>query len=544
MPPEVTQSTASFAPADWIVVLIYMAIVTGIGLWTARGQTSQRDYFLGGRSLPWWAVGFSIVATETSALTFIGIPAVAIGSISILENGSIAVSPGNMFFMMTVIGYLTGRLFVILFIIPKYFDGDVYTTYELLNRTFGQRARGMGSALAMVATALGAGVRVYLTAIPVMIVLRTVPALSEIGIFQSVLIIMAAAMIYVALGGIKAVVWTDMLQYFIFVGAGTFALVYIPMLLTGENAAPSGAEGWAAVRELSDGRLRWFNSGFGGENPLKTILSSHNLIAGLIGAPLGIIFAFGFDQMNVQRVLACRNSADGRKAMGLSAIIIGPQFLLFLGIGVCLAAFYALQDWQLPMPPWDPTDPDPVAKADYVFPIFILSEMPIAVKGFFVAAILAAAMSSVSSALGAMGSMAVMDFLRPLRGENPDSRKELLVSRISVGVAGVALIVVAMACRQAPFVFDLAFTLVGLTTGGIMGAFFWGLWKKRWFDLPVIAGMAAAFVFMVFFNLAMQKDIIWNVIWVWHPLIGTTVCMLTIAATSAFLKGRQGVGIR
>ncbi len=559
MSPDAATVSASFGPADWIVVLLYMAIVTGIGLWTARGQKSQRDYFLGGRSLPWWAVGFSIVATETSALTFIGIPAGVIGALALTESGAITAGGGTMFFMMVVIGYITGRLVVIKYIIPHYFKGDVYTTYELIFKAFGNRSRITASALAVVAITLGAGVRVYVTAIPIMIVMRTIPGLENSGILEAVTIIMVAAMLYVALGGIKAVVWTDMLQYFIFVGAGLLALLYIPSLLHGDMAAPGGETGWNAVRSVAPEQLRWFNHGFVGAaavaeglgrepglwelikaNVASIVGGQYNLISGILGAPIGIIFAFGFDQMNVQRVLACRNTRDGQKAMGLSAVIIGPQFLLFLLIGAALFAYYTINGWEFgAIKPWDPNLATPSPRSDFVFPIFILTHMPVVAKGFLIAAILAAAMSSVSSALGAIGSMAVMDFYRPFRRKKTDAKTEMLLSRGAVVLAGVGLIAVAMACRAAPLIFDLAFQLAGLTTGAIMGAFIWGLLHRRGRSGPVIAGMACSFFFMILFNFILNHTD-YAVNWVWHALVGTVVCVAVIALAS--IPG-EGIGL-
>lgn len=541
MPTEALKAT--FGPVDWFVVLLYLVAMTAIGLWAARGQASNRDYFLGGRSLSWWMVGLSIVATETSALTFIGVPAFVIGTLALSEAGVFTASGGHMFFMMIVIGYVTGRLIVVKWIIPHYFTGDVYTTYQLINRAFGKKSRYAVATLSMVASALGAGVRVYVTAIPIMIVMRTVPDLEWWGIWQSVWLIVLAALVYTALGGIKAVVWTDMLQYFIYFGAAVATLFYIPSLLEGANAAPSGAENWAAVREVAGDHMRWFNSGLlsatdvtarlGHEASFWEIAKANiasifgapfNIVMGLIAAPVGIVFAFGFDQMNVHRVLACRNARDGQKAMLLSAAIIPVQFLLFLMIGAALLAFYRITGFDFgSTPPWDPTKP-PAPKADYVFPVFILTHMPAAMKGVLIAAILSAAMSSVSAALGAMGSMAVMDFYKPFVGKKTDSRTEMMVSRTAVVLSALALISVAIICQHAKFIFDLAFQLAGLTTGAIIGAFIFGFAVRRGHPGPVMAGMLSSFAFMILFNWILSATKI-DIMWPWHALIGMIVCL-------------------
>jgi SSS family transporter len=556
-----------FGFVDWMVVAAYLVVVMGVGLWMARGQSSKRDYFLGGRQMPWWVVGLSIVATETSALTLITVPAMTMGRLSYVD-GQFSLSGGTMFFLMIVVGHLIGRAIIAVWIVPYYFKGDVYTTFQLLTRAFGPQTRVTASLVSFIGMTLGAGVRILVTAIPLMIVMRTYEATSWFSIDHGIVLLLFFALIYTAVGGIKAVVWTDMLQFFIFAGAGIFSLLYIPTLLQGPLAAPSGATGWGAVREVAGDSMAWFNSGFTNGTPanifprldpagwswpaqqLSNIMAGpFNLMMGLIAVPIGIVFALGFDQLNVQRVLGCRNVAEGRRALVMSALIIGPQFLLFLLVGCALLAYYRLNGFEFGIMPWDPATVkvetgagDP--KADYVFPVFIIEHMPPVMKGFLMAAILAAAMSSVSSALSAMASMAVMDLWRPLMGSNTSDRSDLLTSRVAVLVCGLMLYVVAIVCKHAPSIFDLAFTLAGLTAGAVLGAFLYGLIFRRGHFVPAIVGMAVSVCFMVVFNMLRMETKTFGapwlqVNWPWHAPIGTAICLLTIMAASKFFPANS-----
>ncbi len=553
--------SANFATLDWLVVLIYFAVVIGVGFWSSRSQKSKRDYFLGGRRLPWWVVGLSIIATETSALTFIGIPAIAFGALSISDDGTFSVSGGNMHFINLVIGYIIGRIIIAWKIVPYYFNGDVYTPFQLLKRAFGHQTRYAAAGLSLVGMSLGAGVRVTVTAIPVTIVMRTV--WPEFPMWLAVVVIMVAALIYTSLGGIKAVVWTDMIQYFIFIGGGLFTVFYIPSLLTGDLAAPSGAEGWAAIREVAPGHLQTFNLGLlspeqvaaaggGGLSfgqylwvQIKEIFAGDfNLIMGIFPQTIGIILAFGFDQLNVQRVLGCRNIKEGRAAMLMSAFLIFPQFLLFLMIGVCLFAFYKLNGFEFGIMPWDPASVSAETgmgnpKGDYVFPVFMVTHVPVIFRGLLVAGILAAAMSSVSSALSAMSSISIMDFYRPLKGVKGEGKSELGISVAATVMSGIALMIIALLCIPAELLLNLAFKLVGLTGGGILGAFVFAMITKRGYPGPAIAGLITSFIFMIIYNV-FRSYTAFSINWPWDTTVGMVVCLLVAWLASFGLPIPEG----
>ena len=523
---------------DWVVILLYLGGVTTAGLLLSRGQRTRRDYFLGGRSLSWWTVGLSIVATETSALTFIGVPAMANGRLRQGPDGSVLAEGGNLLFLQIVIGYILARVVVAAVMVPHYFRGDVYTPYQLLRRAFGPAPRYLAAVLALVNMCLQAGVRVYVTAIPVMIVARTV--LPGWGIWHSIVLFTGVSLVYTALGGIRAVVWTDVIQFFVFFAGGLFALLYIPTLLH----APGGATGWPALLELGRDKLQIWSWGLASREAHPGLWSwvvaslarllggDFNIWMGLVGATVGVMVSHGADQLNVQRVLACRDAAGGRRALLLSAVVVGPQFLVFLLVGVGLYAFYLQSGFDFgALPPWDPTGASHEPKADYVFPIFIVTQMPPLVRGFLVAGILASAMSSLTSALSAISSVAVMDLLRPLTRLGQRPGRELAVGRGGTVVAGLALIVIAWWAKDAPLVFNLVFQFAGIFSGAKLGALLLAIWRRRGRGGPVIAGMLTSTAVMALVVWATKRGLL-RINWPWYPAIGTLVCLAVARALS------------
>lgn len=540
-------TTAVFGAIDWVVVALYLGVVVLIGLWASRGQASKRDFFLGGRQLPWWVVGFSIVATETSALTFIGVPSYTIGGILLSEDGSFSFAGGNMLFTMVLSGYVLGRLIIAIWVVPYFFNGDVYTPNQLLTRAFGKPARMGAATLSLADLSLGQGIRVLVPSIAITLIMQT--SFPGWQLWMSILVAVVVALVYTAVGGIKAVVWTDMVQYFIFVGGGLFALFYATSLVETE----AGLTGWPAVVELAGHTMEWWNSGLmstaavaaAQEVPPEEVgfLSllwanfanltggRFNIFMGLVPITVGIVFAFGFNQLNVQRLLGCKSVNDARKALVMSAVLIVPQFILFMLVGSAVYAYYSTVDFTFEgLMPWDPETVDPETglgrpATDYVFPIFIVEQIPPLMKGFLVAGILAAAMSSLSSALSAMSSIAMMDIIRPLRKTQLNENQELWVSRLITIGAGLILALVAFFARGDELLINLAFTVAGLTGGPILGAFAWAILRRRGNPMEVIGGLAASFTFMtVLIFVLIPKGYI-TISWPWFATMGMLICM-------------------
>ena len=487
-------SVTSIHSLDWMVIGAYLAGIIVLGVWLGKGQKTTRDYFLGGRDLSWWGVAFSIVATETSALTFIGVPAMAYG--------------GNLMFIQVVIGYVIGRVALALVMVPFYFRNEVYSPYALIGNAFGRGAHKTAAVLFLITGTLAAGVRVFVTCIPLQLMLDW-PVLPAIFLFVGL------SLIYTYVGGLKAVVWTDAAQFFLFLAGGLFALFYIPTLING---------GWGAAMELAraGGKLEWFNSDL-------SLGSPYNIWMGVFGGGVFVLFTHGIDQLVAQRVLACRSVADGRKALLFCAAVILPMMLLFLMVGVLLWAHYQ----QTPIPIEIPENSLGKKQTDYVFPIFMLAEAPVGVKGLLLVGIFAAAMSSVSSALSALSSVTVMDL--GLAKKDASDEDKLKTSRAWTLFWGAMLVIVAFASREVKSVMDAAFSLVGLTSGGLLGGLLLSLTLKQGRGGPVMIGMGVSLISMIAIKYGLKEAVHWP----WYTAIGCGITLLVTLLVNAFYEAGE-----
>ena len=493
--------------ADWIVIVAYLVGVIGFGVRLGHGQKNARDYFLGNRSISWWAVGLSIVATETSALTFIGVPAIAFG--------------GNLAFIQIIVGYVIARVILAIVMVPHYFKGEIYSPYQMLGEAFGPGVRRTSSVFFLIAGTLAAGVRIYVTCIPLQLML----GFGESGILAAILLFVGLSLIYTYVGGVKAVIWTDAIQFLLLAGGGLFALFYIPTRLTG---------GWSEAIHLAsvNGKLDWFRGQF-------SLAAPFNIWMGLIGATFQVMSSHGADQLIVQRVLSCKSVADGRRSLILSAVIILPLFLLFLFVGVLLWAFYQQHAFAIIPPEAQPG----VSKNDYVFPIFILTEMPSVMRGFVIVAILSAAMSSVSSALSALASVSTMDLLKNWLGREWSEHRLLQFSKRSTLAWAAVLVVVAWLSQQAGSVLNLAFSLNGLTAGGMLGALLLLLCWHRGPGWPVVIGMVASLGFMLWLSnctwtiVENGVEVTKKVHWPWFTLAGTLATLMVAGLSRRLAAG-------
>src|SRR6266850_1709530 len=480
--------------ADWIVIFAYLGGIIALGLWFGKDQRNTRDYFLGSRNTPWWGIGLSIVAAETSALTIIGVPALAYGS--------------NIVFIQMIIGYVIARLILAVVMVPHYLKGEIYSPYQLFADRLGARARQTAGGFFLISETLAAGVRVYVVSIPIQLMLG-------IGVLPSIVMFVVLSLIYTYVGGVKAVIWTDAVQFGLFLLGGLYALWYIPTLM-------DGGFGGVMKQAAQAGKLHWFNPQFG-------LAAPFNIWMGVVGGTVLVMSSHGAEQLIVQRVLACKNVADGRKALVLSAALVFPLFLIFLLVGVMLWVFYQGHPMKIAVPEVKPGSG--IAKNDFVFPIFMMTEVPHVLKGFLIVAILSAAMSSVSSALTSLASVSTMDFVKhflPGRSENFFLR----FSKMSTVAWAVALIFIAYLSRRVGFVLNAAFSLRGLTSGALLGGLGLAVFWKKGRATPVIAGMLVSLAVMTAIQLLPKLDFsrsLWGktigteIFWPWYTLIGVII---------------------
>jgi SSS family transporter len=511
-----------FSAGDWIVIVLYLLGIILLGMWFGKDQRNTRDYFLGSRNISWWGIGFSIVAAETSALTIIGVPAMAYG--------------GNIAFLQMIIGYVIARIILAIVLVPHYFKGEIYSPYQLFADKFGPSARQTAGGFFLLSETLAAGVRVYVASIPVKLMLGDKILGFGTGdpILGAILLFVILSLLYTYVGGVKAVIWTDAVQFVLFLLGGVFALLYIPSLVEG---------GWSAVfrQAAESGKLVWLHAAPPeGVSWAKFLLGApFNIFMGVIGGTVLVMSSHGAEQLIVQRVLACRDVKEGRKALILSAVVIFPLFLIFLLVGAMLWVFYQGHPFQIPLP--EPKPGSGIKANDFIFPIFMMTEVPHLLKGFLIVAILSAAMSSVSSALTSLASVSTMDFVKQVL---PKKSEEFFLqfSKSSTIVWAVALIVVAYLSRQVEFVLNAAFSLRGLTSGALLGglilAVFWRHGRAR----PVVGGMLVSLACMTLVQLlprmettreAWMRIVGTEIFWPWYTLIGTVITLATAMAWRA-----------
>ena len=492
-----------FNAGDWIVIIVYLLGIIGLGVWFGKDQHNVRDYFLGSKNTPWWGIGFSIVAAETSALTIISVPAMAYG--------------GNISFIQIIVGYVIARIILAVVMVPHYLKGEIYSPYQLLESSFGAPARKLAGGFFLISETLAAGVRVYVASIPVRLMVgdKVLSFGFNDPILGAILLFVLLSLIYTYIGGVKAVIWTDAVQFFLFLAGGLFTLFYIPTLMEG---------GWAGtLQKANEGfKLEWFNPEF-------SLAMPFNIWMGVIGGTFVVLSTHGAEQLIVQRVLACKTVRDGRKALVLSAVLIFPLFLIFLLVGAMLWAYFQTHPLQIAIPE---VKPGTGLKAnDYIYPIFMVTEVPHLLKGFLIVAILSAAMSSVSSALTSLASVSTMDFVKGLTGGARSDSFYLRFSKWSTVAWAGALILVAYLSREVPYVLDAAFSLRGLTSGALLGAL--GLvifWRKESY-VPIFVGMIGSLLAMIAISrfewVVSQAPTVQTakVAWPWYTLIGTIICV-------------------
>ena len=370
-------------PVDLAIVIAYLLAVTALGIYFRRGQQGARDYFLGGRTAPWWALAFSIVATETSTLTIIGTPAISYA--------------GNLTFIQLVFGYLIGRALIVVLLLPGYFRGEFFTAYAVIEKRFGERMRAVAATTFLITRALAEGVRVSAIALVVSVVLGTSERIA-------VLVVIALTILYTFEGGMKAVIWTDVAQLVLYLAGSAVTLFTLLHRIPG---------GWSEVTQVAavaGHKLQVLDFSF-------HLATRYTFWSGLIGGAFLTMASHGTDQTIVQRLLAARDQRDSRKALLTSGLIVLVQFTVFLVIGVLLFVF--AQHWPLLAPG---------ERTDRILPLFLVREMPQGLAGLLLASILAVAMSNASGSLNSLAASSILDFSR-LRGHSANPDKFLRLSR-------------------------------------------------------------------------------------------------------------------
>jgi SSS family solute:Na+ symporter len=483
--PLPAELSVGFNWLDGTIVIIYLAAITLYGSRFRKKQQSIHTYFLGGKTTPAWALALSIVATETSTLTIISTPGIAYA--------------GDLSFLQLIIGYLVGRIFIALILIPAYFKGEMYTAYELMQRRFGPRTKHATASMFLITRSLAEGVRVFAIAIVAGIVLNS-------GDIWSILIVSALTLIYTFEGGLTAVIWTDVVQLFIYLSCSIVAFFVILGMIPG---------GWQGVLATAGHKLTLWNF-----SPSFNI--PYTFWGGVIGGAFLNTASHGVDQLIVQRLLAAKNERDSKIALLSSGVVIFFLFTLFLFIGIMLYSFYSFHP-----------EATPSGSNDKIFPTFIVTFLPHGVRGIMIAAILAAAMSNLSSALNALASTTVVDFYKPFFKKDASAGDQLRISRWMTVFWGVILTLLAILSRGVKSVLEAGLTIASITFGSMLGVFLLGVLTKKANEKGSITGMATGLLSMI---------AIWyfsSIAFTWYVLIGTVITFSVGYAASLVFEHRK-----
>ncbi|ACF14382.1 Na+/solute symporter [Chloroherpeton thalassium ATCC 35110] len=483
----------SFTLLDWTVMLIYFISITFFGLFKSGRQTSTRDYFLSDKKISWWVISMSVVATETSALTFISLPGLAYVS--------------NFNFLQLAIGYIIGRIIVALIFLPKYFDGELTTAYALIERKLGLSSRKILSVIFIITRLLADGVRLYATAIPIGLILHGYKEFEQVPdlyiYISSISLISVITIFYVRFGGVRAVIWTDLIQLIIYIFGGLFSLYY----LFHQNV--NILETFHHLNKIHKTEI--FNFDFS-----HFFSTPYNFLSAIIGGIFLSMASHGTDYIIVQRLFATNNLRNSQKALIFSGFTIFFQFLIFLLIGSLLFTYYN----------------DPALSGDKVFSKFIIETLPPGISGLIISGLLAAAMSTLSSSINAISSSTVYDILAHLKPFNSyTDEKKLNLSKLISLFWGVLLTATALSFignNQA--VIELALSIASLTYGGLLGTFFICFTQQNYAPASVFIGITICISIMsyvVFFT---------TLPWTFYVTLGTCINFSAIYLTNFLFR--------
>ena len=467
---------------DIAVIVLYLGGITWFGARFRSSKQTLKDYFLGGKDVPWWAIALSIVSAETSTLTVIGTPALSF--------------QGNFGFLQVVFGYLLARIVIATLFLPAYFRGEMYTAYELMRIRFGERIRRMTAGTFLLLRALAEGVRVVAISLVVSIVLGA-------GEKTSILLILCLTLFYTYEGGMTAVIWTDVVQMFLYVSGAAVSLFVMVHEIPG---------GWGHVVDVAAPLGKFQVLDFRLAAPSVFFTRTYSFWAGVVGGCFLTTASHGTEQLMVQRLLAARSERDSRIALFASWVVILFQFTLFLVIGVCLFVMYSDHNWTAPVP------------LDRIYPLYIWEHLPVGIAGLVIAAILGAAMSNLSAALNALASTTVIDFLKPADAD------ALRWARYATVAWGAVLFGIGMLARHWGSVLEAGLSIASILYGSLLGVFLLGLLTRRVGETAAMCGMSAGLGLMLYVRFATP------IAFTWYVLIGTTGTVVVGLAASLFIK--------
>lgn len=490
---------------DLVIIFGYLIGITAFGIWYAGKQETTEDYFVGDRNVPWWAIAMSIVATETSTITFISVPGIAFAK------------GGNFQFLQLVFGYMLGRVVISLVFIPLYFKGELQTVYQLLGDRFGGKVKMLASGLFVIMRNIADGIRLLLTAIVLAAVYTAFnPQTSpEVVIIGSILILGIVMIVFTFYGGMEAVIWIEVVQLVIYIGGAIAAAV---VLVQNIDGGISGAI--AAGQQFDKFSLFDFTLDF---------TKTYTFWGGVIGGCFLTMSTHGTDQFLVQRYLCTDKPRAAITALITSGAVVLGQFIGFLFIGVLLFAYYAPYNMEGYA---TATGAFPFTGGDKVFPDFITQKMPTGLSGLVVAAIFAAALSS---SLNSIAATAVNDIYKPYARDKSDRHLMKIAGLLTV-IVGIVQIAIAISLRNAnSSALGMALSVASLINGPILGVFLVGAFLKGAREVHALMGMLASIAVMLYVLLGTK------IAWPWYALIGSTVTVSVAFIATLIIRKKDEI---
>ena len=495
--------TPALHAIDLAIIVLYLLLVVGAGVYFARRQQTTARYFTGGREVPWWAISASIVGTETSTVTFISVPGIAYAA------------GGDFRFIQIVFGYIVARIVISIFFMPRYFRRELVTVYQLLHQRFGGAVKGLAASLFVVMRTMADGVRLLLTAFVLAAVFKSL-GWGETAVGGSIIAIGLVMILFTLIGGIEAIVWIEVAQLCIYIGGAIAATV----VLAGQ--IPGGLAGAIDLGTSFD-KFRFLDFAF-------DLTKTYTFWSGVVGGAFLTMSTHGTDQYMVQRYLCTDRPQKASAALLVSGVIVLLQFTFFLFIGVLLFGFYRpdrLAEYGAKAPA------APFGATDQVFPDFITNHLPTGLSGLVVAAIFAAAMSS---SLNSIAATVTSDLYAPLRKGRTD-RHYLNVARVVTVVAGIVQIAVGIAMQHSgQSALGIVLSIASLINGPILGVFLLGWMRANAGRAAAFAGMIAGLIVITFVWRATK------IAWPWYTLIGSMTTLIIGSLVSVIPRVSEGSG--
>ncbi len=489
---------------DLIILFSYFILIVSLGLYAGRNQKNLKDFALGSRKMPWWAVLFSIIAAETSAATFVGIPA---------ESYQLQ----NFTYLQLAFGMILARIIVSYLFIKPYYEYNVYSIYEFLKVRFGSLTRNLGSLIFLITRLLASGVRIYMAAVIIVVAYDffTGAEPTLIQYLAAILLISLITAVYTVVGGIKAVIWTDVIQATVMFSGAIAAIILI------YNNIPEGWEGVKSATNNFEG-FKIVDAGFSSGDPpgealSKLLTTNYTILSALIGMTFLTLATHGTDQDMVQRMLTAKDYKKARFAVIMSGLADIPIIFVFLTIGYLLYSYFS----SVP-------DPNVPEITNEIFPYYIINYIPVGLRGLIIAGIFSTAMGSLSTAMNALATSFARDFYIPyIRPEAPDKHyvnaTRMITGVMTLLLTGIAVVTAYWVLKHPETtMISIALSIITYTYGSLLGIFLLGtLTKTRGNDKgnAIAAAAGVAVVLLI--------KILTPVSWIWFILIGTVTTYST-----------------